>query len=254
MTCSAPSLAKYSVLIVFILVTAVASESTPVERITAPKDFKVELLYSVPKATQGSWIALTVDPKGRLIASDQLGGLYRITVSPSNTTDGLNVEKLAIEINGCHGLLYAFDSLYCVVNEGKMKLGLYRATDTNNDDQFDKVEFLREFQSGLEHGVHSVILSSDGKSLVVVAGNFAKLVGPSESLVPRIWQEDHLLPRMWDANGHTKGVLAPGGICYRVSPDGKDWTNFSMGYRNQFDGAFNANGDFSPMTATWSGT
>ena len=31
------------------------------------QDFKAELLYSVPKDKQGSWINMTVDPKGRLI-------------------------------------------------------------------------------------------------------------------------------------------------------------------------------------------
>ena len=32
--------------------------------------FKLDLLYSVPKETQGSWVALCTDPKGRLIAAD----------------------------------------------------------------------------------------------------------------------------------------------------------------------------------------
>src|SRR5260370_15631844 len=45
--------------------------ATPIELIKAKKDFKVELLYSVPKATQGSWISMTVDTKGRLIVSEQ---------------------------------------------------------------------------------------------------------------------------------------------------------------------------------------
>ena len=29
------------------------------------KDFKVELIYSVPKDEQGSWVSMTVDDKGR---------------------------------------------------------------------------------------------------------------------------------------------------------------------------------------------
>src|SRR5262249_55557454 len=53
--------------------------ATPIELIKVKKDFKVELLYSVPKDKQGSWVSLCVDPKGRLIASDQYGKLYRIT-------------------------------------------------------------------------------------------------------------------------------------------------------------------------------
>lgn len=38
--------------------------------ITLREGFDAELLYTVPKS-QGSWIAMTFDPKGRLIVSDQ---------------------------------------------------------------------------------------------------------------------------------------------------------------------------------------
>ena len=38
-----------------------------------PPGFEMELVYSVPRP--GSWVCLTVDDKGRLIASDQSGGL-----------------------------------------------------------------------------------------------------------------------------------------------------------------------------------
>ncbi len=53
--------------------------ATPVEKIKVAKGFQVELLYSVPKSQYGSWVNLAVDPKGRLITSDQYGSLYRIT-------------------------------------------------------------------------------------------------------------------------------------------------------------------------------
>src|SRR5229473_2036033 len=53
--------------------------ATPAESLKVMKDFKAELLYSVPKETQGSWVNMCVDPKGRLIVSDQYGPLYRIT-------------------------------------------------------------------------------------------------------------------------------------------------------------------------------
>ena len=44
--------------------------ATPGERIKIAKDFKVELLYTVPKGEQGSWVRMCLDDKGRLIASD----------------------------------------------------------------------------------------------------------------------------------------------------------------------------------------
>src|SRR5207244_6280534 len=92
--------------------------ATPAESLKILKDFKVELLYSVPKETQGSWVNMCVDPKGRLIVSDQYGPLYRITppargAPPAQT----KVEKLAVPLGGAHGLLWAFDSLYVMVNE-----------------------------------------------------------------------------------------------------------------------------------------
>jgi glucose/arabinose dehydrogenase len=41
--------------------------ATPVASLKVAKGFKVELLYSVPKSQEGSWVNLCVDPKGRLI-------------------------------------------------------------------------------------------------------------------------------------------------------------------------------------------
>ena len=40
----------------------------------------IETLYTVPRETQGSWVSLCVEPKGRLIACDQTGSLYRVTL------------------------------------------------------------------------------------------------------------------------------------------------------------------------------
>ena len=56
---------------------SVANSATPVRNIKAPEGFNVELLYSVPKPQQGSWVNLCTDNKGRIIVSDQFGGLYR---------------------------------------------------------------------------------------------------------------------------------------------------------------------------------
>ena len=47
------------------------ANATPPSAIQVPAGFKVDLLYTVPKETQGSWVALTIDHKGRLLAGDQ---------------------------------------------------------------------------------------------------------------------------------------------------------------------------------------
>ncbi|AGA28813.1 c-type cytochrome [Singulisphaera acidiphila] len=221
------------------------ASATPADRLKPLKGFKVDLLYSVPKEEQGSWVNMTTDPKGRLIVSDQYGKLYRVTLPPiTGKAEDLKVEPIAVEIGEAQGLLWAFDSLYVVVNTGgKFKSGLYRVTDTNNDDQLDKVELLRQIDGGGEHGPHAVLLSPDGKSLTIVCGNATKLINVDESRVPRIWGEDHLLPRMPDGNGFMRDTLAPGGCIYRTDPDGKKWELIANGFRNEFDAAYNRDGE-----------
>ena len=116
--------------------------------------------------------------------------------------------------------------------------------DTNGDDQFDKVETLKLFKAGGEHGVHSIVLSPDKKSLYLVAGNHSYVPKDMPKSRPaKAWDEDHVLPRMWDARGHAKGKLAPGGFIIKSDLDGKNMELFSYGFRNEFDAAFNMNGD-----------
>jgi putative heme-binding domain-containing protein len=230
--------------------TARAAPSTPAEALKVMKDFKAELLYTVPKPTEGSWVNMCVDPKGRLIVSDQYGWLYRITPPPLGKPQDTKVEKLNIPLGGAHGLLYAFDSLYVMVNENvnlggvRPKHGLHRVRSKDGGDSYEKPELLREIQGGGEHGCHAILPSPDGKSLYVICGNQTKMMDPlSGSLVPKVWGEDHLLPRMRDGNGFMAGVLGPGGCIYHIDPDGKNFELVSTGYRNPFDMAFNRFGD-----------
>ena len=109
------------------------------ENITIAKDFKVELLYEVPGNEQGSWVSLTTDGKGRLLASDQGNkGLYRITVTEDGEEPEVAVEKMQIDLSGAQGMTWHNDALYFHKNGGN----LYKVTDTNGDDQFDKAEVL----------------------------------------------------------------------------------------------------------------
>jgi putative heme-binding domain-containing protein len=219
--------------------------ATPIELIRVKKDFKVELLYSVPKATQGSWVSLCHDPRGRLIASDQYGRLYRITPPPlGGTPDATRVEKLDIDLGEAQGLLWAFDNLYVVVNRGKKyESGLWRVWSSKGDDRLDSKERLVPMGDGGEHGPHAVVLGPDSKSLYVVCGNHCAPVKRTSTKVPPIWGEDFLVPRLWDAGGHAVGIMAPAGCIYKISPDGKEVELISMGYRNVYDIAFNRDGD-----------
>ncbi len=208
------------------------------------KGFKVELLYSVPKDEMGSWVCMCADDKGRLIVSDQYGALYRVVPrgigkKPEQTA----ITKIPAQIGSAQGLLWAFDALYVVVN-ATGKSGLYKVTSSQKNDTLDTVELLRAFDGGgAEHGPHAVLKHPDGKRLTVVCGNQTKLTKLDSSRVPQVWGEDHLLPRLPDGNGFMKDVLGPGGAIYNVSPDGKTWELFSVGFRNQYDAAYNSSGE-----------
>ncbi len=217
-----------------------------------PPGFQVEKLFTVPKEELGSWVAIAFDDQGRLLASDQGKlGICRITPSPIGSEEPTVVEKLKLPLTSAQGMLYAFDSLYLSINGGPGS-GLYRARDTNGDDQFDEVIKLKEFRGGGEHGPHALRLGPDGKSIYVICGNHTAPPFPAgaeqndpqlSSRIPTNWNEDLLLPRQWDANGHARGVLAPGGWIAKTDADGETWEIVSMGYRNPYDMDFNREGD-----------
>ena len=229
-----------------------ANIATPVKNIKTLPDFKVELLYSVPGGEQGSWVALCKDPKGRIYASDQYGDLYRFTPpAPGQALGKADVQKVPVNVRAINGMTWAFGALYAGVNdyEKKVQSGLYKITDSDNDDMLDKLELLRALNSSSDHGTHKVLPTPDGKALFIITGNNTVLPdGPykgalQSSPVPKIWGDDHLLPRMPDGRGHNRHVMAPGGIIYRVSPDGKDIEIFASGFRNIYGGDVNRDGE-----------
>lgn len=228
------TLLVWSQLIVFLLATTSAQA-----QLKLPEGFEMHRLYEVP-SEQGSWVSITSDPQGRLIACDQYGKLYRIQVIENGVQ---KVEPINVPTGRAHGLLCAFDSLYVMAHAGEgQPAGLYRVTDQNNDDQYDTVRLLRKIDGGGEHGPHAVILSPDKKSLYICGGNHTKIPQPETSRVPRNWQEDQVLPRMWDAGGHAVGMMAPGGWICKTDPEGKSFELISSGYRNEYDIAFAPDG------------
>ena len=224
-----------------------AQQATPVSRIKAADGFKVELLYSVPAEKHGSWVNLCTDDKGRLLVSDQFGGLYRVQPPKSNQTlSDSDIQPVPAKIRAVNGMVWTKGALYVGVNdyESKIPSGLYRVTDSDQDDQLDHVELLRELQARGDHGVHAVVPSPDGESLFLITGNTTKPTQlANTSQVPQVWGEDHLLPSFPDGRGHNRGVLAPGGIIYKVDFDGQNFEAYANGFRNIFDAAFNRDGE-----------
>jgi putative heme-binding domain-containing protein len=234
-----------------------------IDKLKLPADFKVDHLYSPSENQQGSWVAMTFDDKGRLITSDQYGALYRLDLSPVGTDSVLKIERLEIgktkagladaskpkiEMGYAQGLLYAFNSLYVMVNNRSNEnfekgSGLYRLQDTDGDDQFDKITLLKALEGEGEHGPHSVVLAPDKKSLYVIAGNHTNVPPMDAYRLPPVWQEDNLFPLIKDPRGHANNRMAPGGWIAKVDSLGSHWELISAGYRNAFDITFNEAGE-----------
>ncbi len=222
--------------------------------------FQAEHLYSPSENDQGSWVAMTFDDKGRLITSDQYGALYRMEIAPIGSEKGISkLEKLkiqtteqiadsVIQMGYAQGLLYAFNSLYVMVNhrgnaEFEKTSGLYRLQDTNGDDQYDKITLLKALNGAGEHGPHSIIKSPDGKSLHLIAGNHTDIPEMDAYRLPKVWEDDNLFPQIKDPRGHANSRGAPGGWIAKIDPEGKHWELVGAGFRNPFDIAFNELGD-----------
>ncbi len=237
-------------------------DSTPpnpkIDKLKLPDGFKAEHIYSPGDEDQGSWVAMTFDDKNRLITADQYGFLYRLEI-PEIGSDSLapKIEKLIIGnvaepqvgMGYAQGLLYAFNSIYVMVNHNgnetfEKSTGLYRIQDLDGDDQYESVTMIKEFSGEPgEHGPHSIKLSPDGESLYIVAGNHVDVPEMDAYRLPRVWDEDNLFPVIKDPRGHANSRMAPGGWVANLDPEGNRWELISAGYRNGFDIAFNEVGD-----------
>jgi putative heme-binding domain-containing protein len=221
-----------------------------VAKLKLPEGFVAEHLYSPGEQEQGSWVGMTFDDRGRMLATDQYGSIYRCTFPAIGSEDTTRlIEKLDVDMGFAQGILYAFNSLYVMVNhrandEFGKNTGLYRLRDTDGDDQFDEVQLIRELtgEPG-EHGPHSMVVSPDGESIYVVAGNHIDVPEMDTYRVPKNWNEDNIFPLIKDPRGHANNRGAPGGWIAKIDPEGKTWELFSVGFRNAYDIAFNEHGD-----------
>ena len=205
--------------------------------------FRLDHLHKVAKE-EGSWVALTVDGKGRLIAADQYGKLYRVTPPPLTGGDS-KVEPLPIPIGGAHGLLWNKGILYVSVNERSqvhpVETGVWMVKEAG--DGWEAPKLAMPIKAGGEHGIHSLVLSPDGEWVYLVAGNDSQVPEITDSFPAKIWQEDQLLPRNRDGRGHAVKVMAPAGWVARFKLDGSNWQLVTIGHRNTYGIAFHDSGE-----------
>jgi putative heme-binding domain-containing protein len=222
--------------------------SSETEHIKVQPDFEVEHLYSPAKAGQGSWVSLVFDPKGRLLGSDQFGGLYRMTLQEGKDH---HVEKITLPldtlgIGAAQGMVFYKNDLYLLINyngKNQHKSGLYKLQDADGDDEFETLTCLKPLKGEGEHGPHSLVVDPSGKYLYLIAGNFTDLPEMDRYLLPNTWKHDNLFPLLKDPRGHATDRKEPGGWIARVELDTQRWELVAAGFRNAFDMAFNEAGD-----------
>ena len=233
-----------------------------IEKLKLQPGFIAEHIYGPSDNQQGSWVSMTFDNKGRMIASDQYGGLYRLEIPPVGsasvtpkieklqigTANTIDTNRSKVEMGYAQGLLYAFNSLYVMVNHNSDSnfakgSGLYRLQDTDGNDQYDKVTLLKALKGEGEHGPHSIVLAPDKKSLFIIAGNHTDVPQLDAYRLPRVWKEDNLFPLIKDPRGHATDRMAPGGWIANVDSTGTRWELFGAGFRNAFDLTFNEAGE-----------
>ncbi len=212
-------------------------EATSVSAIRVEPGFTVQLLHSA-NPTEGSWIAMTIDGKGRLIISPQENGpLLRLSLDRGLLS---KIERLDAPVGQAMGLLYTDDWLF-LDGHGPKGWGIYRLR--AQGDNLGAPEFLRPMSAGGEHGSHNIVLGPDHK-LYIVCGNFTKV--PSDALASsphRNFADDQLLPWADDGNGFGAGLHAPGGFVMRMDEDGRNCELFAAGTRNTYDIAFSPEGE-----------
>ena len=215
--------------------------TTPGEVLETLPGFKIEHVLEADGAKNGSWICMANDPKGRLLLGAQRDQpITRVTLQDGKS---VKTEILSIPVTETMGMLFVENVLYLNGN-GSQGFGLYRCKDTKGNDSYDDVEFLREWQGGSgEHGAHALVLGPD-KMLYAVCGNFVGVPSDLATSSPhRNYGDDLALKRMEDGNGFGAGAKPPGGYVLRMDLDGKNAELWSSGQRNNYDIAFNADGE-----------
>ena len=157
-------------------------------QIQVPKGFELETVYQNAKS-EGSWISMTFDDKGRLLIGKEKAGLLRLTLQENK------LETINDELTGCHGVHWFDGSLFVNASDSK---ALYRFRDTTGDDQFDEVKLLRNVPGrGGDHGRNDLTIGPDG-GLYSIHGDAVRLPEGFSSRVP--------ITHEFEA-GHPKAVI-----------------------------------------------
>ncbi len=222
-------------------------EQTPWRDIRFPTDylsrFQLPPGFRVTQAAghelTGSLVCMTWGTDGHLLVSVERGPVLSLADSDG---DGRFDHKVVFtdQVKNCQGLCQVGQVVYAV-GQGPQGTGVYRLPDRDGDHRADQVQLVLKHRGGMgEHGPHDVVLGPDGW-LYHNLGNHAWVPNTPEptSGVLHTYEGDLLRPRFEDARGHARGIKVPGGTIWRFTPDGKRWFQEVVGFRNEYDVAFN---------------
>ena len=117
--------------------------------------------------------------------------------------------------------------------------GVYRLQDTDGDGQFDRSTPLFKLDGAGEHGPHNLVVTPDGKSLLLMCGNGTRVPADLEIRRPAATTGiDHLMPPGFESSKYSTQ-----GWVMRFDPDGSNRELLLSGLRNSFDLAFDASGE-----------
>lgn len=236
---------------------AAERQATPPSSITAADGFRVELLRSA-QAGEGSWISMTMDAKGRIIVGIDDHGLGRLTINATDASADFQRLRNTASLQHVRGALFVDETLYVSATNSK---AIYGLRDTDGDDQFDVVTPVKSFdyRSRYGHGTNQIVLgphwppplpedqagdSAAGggdqqRVLYIVSGNDVSFPEGRDPNSPyHDPRNDWLLPSDHDG-GHDNRV----GHIIRFDPRADRWTVLAGGLRNQYDVAFNIDGE-----------
>lgn len=221
-----------------------AGQATLPGSLKLPPGFRAELVRSA-RPEEGSWVAMSFDPEGRLVLAREKRGLIRLTFrSPGLTVSP--VELIEDTLLECRGLLHAEHSLFANANNSKT---LVRLDDLNRDGKYDSIHELLRTEGGVGHGRNHLRWGPDAH-LYAVHGNNVRLPSRLSADSPlKAYAEDQWVPCAWDPGMFDGDVLAPAGHVLRIDPNRPVPSLYAGGFRNAMDVAFNEEGEMFTFDA-----
>ena len=187
---------------------------------------------------EGSWVALTFLPDGKIILAREDKGLWRY--DPASGAEGA-LQVADDTLLECRGLLAAHGALYANANNSG---AFCRLRDADGDGRFEQVETLRVTPGGVGHGRNQLALGPDG-AIYSIHGDDVQ--APKEGFTAGSAYahggDDRMLPFAWDRFNWSHTVHPPAGHLVRTDADGKSWQIVCGGLRNPFGIAFNEDGE-----------